>query len=105
MHPTSSPTQWLFIYLFPAVFKIYLRASFIIYLFAVLIVIYVISKTIVTLIRRLRGRPVPWITPVHLDAKFVGALIQIFLYTFQVGIYYEKKKKAEGLMAKLTAWQ
>ena len=68
-------------------FKIYLRASFIIYLFAVLIVLYTISKSIVKLLRSVRGRPVPWVTPAHLDAKFVGALVQIFLYTFQVRIH------------------
>ena len=68
-------------------FKIYLRASFIIYLFAVLIVLYTISKSIVKLLRSVRGRPVPWVTPTHLDAKFVAALVQIFLYTFQVRVH------------------
>ena len=74
-----------------AVFKIYLRASFIIYLFAVLIVLYAVSKSIVKLLRSARGRPVPWVTPAHLDAKFIAALVQIFLYTFQVSLFWRKE--------------
>ena len=65
-----------------AVFKVWIKSAFVIYLFVILLLVYVVVRPISALFRREKTWSI-FNKSAPLNAKFVSALVSLLLYTYQ----------------------